>query len=176
MYLEKVPRDSADKIFLDAVNEEAFPENERCSLDDLYKSGKDGNLDMLGIYGSSGITGFLAVRRFGRIRYLAYFAVSSSLRSNGIGSKALRLLKEYYPGTQIVTEFETPVSGDDIKLRRRDFYLRNGFFETGWYSSYDGTEFTVACSEPDFDKEGFVRFTEYLSTIIPDFIPHLYRK
>jgi len=28
----------------------------------------------------------------------------------------------------------------------------------------------------DFDKEGFERFTAYLSSIVPDCIPKLYRK
>ena len=134
---------------------------------------------MLGIYDNDTIVGLFTVRKYENIRYLAYFAVSREKRSSGIGSQALQLLKERYYGTQIVTEFEAPDDSCDnnaMRLRRRDFYLRNGFYETGWYSFYDDTEFTIACSEPVFDKEGFEHFTSYLSSIVPDHIPKLYQK
>ena len=91
----------------------------------------------------------------------------------------MKFLMERYPYAQIVTEFVTPDDSCDnnaFRIRRRDFYLRNGFYETGWYSFYDDTEFTIACSEPVFDKKGFEQFTAYLSSIVPDHIPKLYRK
>ena len=179
MELRILRQDSDDKSLADAINEEAFPECERNSLDDLYASDTSEKLDMLGIYDNDTIVGFFTVRKYENIRYLAYFAVSREKRSSGIGSQALQLLKERYYGTQIVTEFEAPDDSCDnnaMRLRRRDFYLRNGFYETGWYSFYDDTEFTIACSEPVFDKEGFERFTSYLSSIVPDHIPKLYHK
>lgn len=170
---------SHDKSELDKINEEAFPIKERCSIDDLFNSGRDGNLDIIGIYVNSELVGFFAVRKFGRIRYMAYFAVSSHRRSMGIGSKALQLLKDFYPDCQIVLEFEVlddNCENNNIRIRRRDFYLRNGFFQTGWFSSYDDTEFEIACSEKIFDKQEFDKFITYLSSIVPDFIPCLYRK
>lgn len=47
---------------------------------------------------------------------------------------------------------------------------------TGWYSFYDDTEFTIACSQRNFDKDGFEKFIGCLGTIISDHIPHPYRK
>lgn len=177
--LREILQDSPDKPELDKINEDAFPENERCSIDNLFASGSDGNLDFIGIYASNVLVGFFAVRKFGRIRYIAYFAVSSDKRSMGIGSKALQLLKDFYSDCQIVTEFESPdenCTNNSIRIRRRDFYIRNGFLPTGWFSSYDDTEFEIACSEKKFDKAEFDKFTGYLSSIVPDFIPHPYRK
>lgn len=180
MQLKILPQDSEDKLAADAVNEEAFPECERNSLDDLYASDTAERLEMLGIYDDNDeIAGFFTVRKYENIRYLAYFAVSKDKRSKGTGSRALRLLMERYPDAQIVTEYETPDDSCDnnsMKLRRRDFYLRNGFYETGWYSFYDDTEFTIACSDSVFDKKGFERFIVYLSSIVHDHIPELYRK
>ncbi|WP_303818953.1 GNAT family N-acetyltransferase [Ruminococcus flavefaciens] len=161
------------------INEEAFPECERNSLDDMYASDTVDRIEILGIYDDNAIVGFFIVCKYESIRYLAYFAVSKDKRFAGIGSQALKLLMERYPDAQIVTEFETPDDSCDnnsLRLRRRDFYLRNGFYETGWYSFYDDTEFTIACSEPFFDKEEFERFTVYLSSIVPDHIPKLYKK
>ncbi len=177
--LRLIPQDSSEKIKLEIINEEAFPINERNSIDDLYASGKDGNLDMLGIYDNNELAGFFAVRKFGTIRYMAYFAVCSGKRSKGIGSKALNLLKDFYPDCQIINEFEAPDESNEnnsIRLRRRDFYLRNGFYETGWYSFYDETEFEIACSGADFDLQEFGKFIEYLNSIVPDHIPQPYQK
>lgn len=177
--LGKISQDSPDKSKLDKINEEAFPVNERCSIDDLFASGRDGNLDIIGIYADNELVGFFAVRKFGRIRYMAYFAVSSHKRSMGIGSKALQLLRDFYNGCQIIIEFEAPdnnCENNNIRIRRRDFYLRNGFFPTGWFSSYDDTEFEIACSEEVFNKHEFDKFIDYLSSIVPDFIPCPYQK
>jgi GNAT superfamily N-acetyltransferase len=179
MQLKLLSQNSEDKLIADAINEEAFPECERNSLDDMYASDTAERIEILSIYDDNAIVGFFVVRKYESIRYLAYFAVSKDKRSAGIGSHALRLLMERYPDAQIVTEFETPDDSCDnnaLRLRRRDFYLRNGFYETGWYSFYDDTEFTIACSEPVFDKKGFEQFTAYLSSIVPDHIPKLYRK
>ena len=179
MQLKLLPQNSKDKQIADTINEEAFPECERNSLNDMYASDAADRIEILGIFEDNDIVGFLIVRKYENIRYLAYFAVRNDKRSAGIGSRALKLLKERYPVAQIVAEFETPDNSCDnntLRLRRRDFYMRNGFYETGWYSFYDDTEFTIICSESVFDKEGFERFTAYLSSIVPDHIPKLYKK
>lgn len=178
--LRIISEDAPDRALLDEINEEAFPESERCPIDGLYRSGRDGALDMIGIYSGGGLAGFFAVRRFEKIRYIAYFAVCAEKRSMGIGGRALRLLRDFYSGDfTIFTEFEAPdedCANNAERLRRRNFYLRNGFFETGWYSSYGGTEFALACSDPEFDKPSFDRFVSYLRSIVSDFIPLLYQK
>lgn len=127
MQIRYVEQTSPDKGIMDRINEVSFPECERNSLDDLYASGADGNLDMLGIYDDDGIKGFFTVRKYCNIRYLAYFAVAPDERSRGIGSRALKLLREYYRGCQIVVEYEAPddsCENNDIRLHRRA--LRQG--------------------------------------------------
>lgn len=177
--LRKIPQNAPEKTALDRINEEAFPEWERVSLDDLYSSGSDGNFDLLCIEYAGQVAGFFAVRRFEQLRYLAFFAIDKSLRANGIGSAALQALRAYYPESQIVTELEAPLPDaphGDIRCRRKRFYLRSGFSETGWFTYYANTEFEVVCSEPDFDFEAFDRLFCYLRIIAPDFKPKLYRK
>ena len=173
--LRLLTQDSPDAEKLERINEAAFPPNERNTIRSLFASGRDGNLDMIGIYAGDALAGFLAVRKFRRIRYLAYFAVAPERRSEGIGSAAIQQLKMLYPDCQIITEFEVPDSVHEIRRRRRDFYIRNGFFETGWYTFYDETEFQIACSEPEFDIRAFTQFLAYLNTIISDHIPQPYQ-
>ena len=177
--LRAVRRGSPDQEILERINEEAIPEEERNSLEDLFSTGGDGNLEILGIYADGEPAGFLAVRKYKRIRYLAYLAVRNGLRSRGIGSWALCGLAERNPGCCTVVEFEAPRpdSGpEDLRQRRKNFYLRNGFYETGWYTFYDGTEFEIGCTEKDFDGAAFGEFIDYLGTIVRDHIPKPYRK
>lgn len=57
------------------------------------------------------------------------FAVNSSLRSKGIGGMALNELVLNYVNYMIVVEYETPnsaSSANEINIRRKGFYKRNG--------------------------------------------------
>ncbi len=177
--LDIVEPDSACVPLLERINEEAFPACERATLDELFATNGDGNLEIIGIYADKEPVGLFAVRKFGLLRYLAYFAVSSELRGRGIGSKALDMLKERCAGNCLVTECEAPdesCENNALRLRRLGFYLRNGFAETGWYRFYDETEFEVVSCGEGFNKDEFDRFTEYLGTFVSDHIPKLYRR
>ena len=139
--LTKIEKSNPDKVILEEINVEAIPECERNSLDDLIDTGAE----VLGIYLNNKPAGYFVLRKYKLISYLAYFAVSSELRSKGIGSEALTLLIKNNKDNQMVVEYENPSNkdSDDIKGRRRNFYLRNGFYETGWYTFYDETEFAI---------------------------------
>lgn len=175
MELIKLDRDSSDIAALEKINEEAIPLCERNSLTDLMDTGAE----VTGIYHDSVPSGFIVLRRFKDIVYLAYLAVRSDLRNCGLGGKALAQLTELYKEFSVVVEFEAPskdAPGSDINMRRKAFYLRNGFYETGWYTFYDDTEFEIGCSKETFDADAFAEFTRYLSTIVSDHIPEPYRK
>ena len=175
MELRLTDRDSGDMEVLERINEEAIPENERNSLDDMIATGAE----VLGIYEENEPVGFMAIRKYRLIVYLAYLAVRADLRSRGTGSRALRELIRQYPDSQIVAEYEVPEEPDNpdaIRTRRKHFYLRNGFRETGWFAYYDETEFEIACAGQLYDPEAFQDFVAYLWTIVSDHIPNPYRK
>ena len=160
---------------LERINEEAIPENERNTLEDILSTGAE----ILGIFSDQQPVGFIIFREYKNICYLAYLAVERSLRSQGIGGEALRSFLAEYRANQVVVEFEAPLAdggSSDINKRRKNFYLRNGFNETGWFTFYDDTEFEIACSRSELDMDGFRGFITYLGTIISDHIPEPYQK
>lgn len=178
MELKKLKPDSPDVALVKKLNDQAFPDHERVSIDALFAFGSDGSMDILGIYDRAEFAGFFVIRTFRNFAYIAYFAVCPEKRSQGIGGNALRLLKEFYSGCQIVVDFEAPdesCENNSQRLRRRSFYYRNGFFATDWYQFYMETEFEIACSDPDFDKSGFDALIADIHARVPDFDPHLYR-
>jgi len=177
--LHRIPQNAPEKHLLDRINEEAFPANERIALDDLYASGADGNFELICIDFAGQPAGFFAIRRFENLRYLAFFAIDRKMRKKGIGGAALRKLLHSESDCVFVTELEAPFADskpDEIRNRRKRFYLRSGFYETGWFSYYCNTEFEIVCSSPEFDYLAFSRLFRYLQTIAPSFKPQLHPK
>lgn len=60
--------------------------------------------------------------------------------------------------------------------RRRNFYLKNGFYETGLFVVVNGTEFIIASSKKEFDKEVFVEFMSGMAAGTGAPVPELYRR
>ncbi len=171
----KLTGESSDIAVLEKINEEAFPENERNLITDLLATGAE----VLGIYEFSEAIGFFVVREFKNLVYLAYFAVRSDSRNRGIGKAVIEEFVNQYFDKMIVVEYEAPdgsvTHGLDC-IRRRNFYRRCGFRQTGWYTYYDGVEFEIGCAGEEFDVDVFNEFIDYLGTIVEDHIPHPYQK
>lgn len=179
MNLKKIDRHSEDVPLLEKLNNQAFPENERISIDNMFSFSETNGTDVIGIYNNDKFSGFIITMKFRKCVYICYLAVCPEKRSQGIGGQTLKILKEYYPDCQIVVDFEAPdenSSNNVQRIRRRNFYYRNGFFETGYYQFYMETEFEIACSEPDFNKAEFESLIAEISKKAPDFNPKLYNK
>lgn len=171
----KLTEESADVAVLERLNEEAFPENERNLITDLIATGAT----VLGVYEYSEAIGFVVIREYKELMYLAYLAVRSDSRDRGIGTAIVGELVNTYFDKQIVVEYEAPdgsVYDSPERLARRNFYRRNGFRQTGWYTFYDDIEFEIACAGADFDINLFDEFVDNLSTLVSDHIPHPYQK
>ncbi len=56
---------------------------------------------------------------------------------------------ETYPGLQLVLDFEVideQAENNTQRVRRKNFYLKNGFHETGHYTMLRDDRFEVVCS------------------------------
>ena len=65
---------------------------------------------------------------------LDYFAIHRAYRGRHLGSEALTLLKEHCRGRRLILEIELPVAdapNREERMRRKQFYLKNGMKETG---------------------------------------------
>lgn len=178
LILKKIKIETPDKAVLDRINEVSFDDEQRTSIDDLFKSDK-GDLDVLGIYHNGKLIGFFSVRRYKSIAYLGYFAIAPENRCNGFGSRALNLLKDYYGNKQIVIEIESiyeKCENIENRLSRKKFYLRNGMVTTNWFLFYDDVELEIICSEEDFKKNEFEEITKNIHSLYYDYIPELYKK
>lgn len=184
MILKQLSANHPDIPAVKQLFEEAFPANERTvSMDVIVAYLDQLPCDLLGIYPDETpdtFAGFFFGFRGDGGVYGVYFATRPELRSTGIGSKAFKAIVEHYGDTPFWFSYESPFEESDNaeqRERRRRFYLRNGFHETGWFAKMNGTEFILASSKEAFDKEAFEKMTAGLAagtTGAP--IPELYRR
>lgn len=108
---------------------------------------------------------------------LDFWAIDPTCRSRGYGSRAIETLKAEYPGKKQVVDFEMlddQAQNKEQRKRRRDFYLRNGYRETGVFLSYLGVDYEVFCMDRSFQEDDF---KEMMKTIhIKGFSPHYFHK
>lgn len=125
----------------------AFPRKERKPFGLILQNCREGKAEILAAVDRSGTFCGLAISFFcGDLVLLAYFAVPSSLRGQGIGGELLARLRERYVGRKFFLEIERVDLGKDstgLKARRKAFYLRGGMSETGLFVRLFGVELEI---------------------------------
>lgn len=121
--------------------------------------------------------GFAAVYKYEDLAYLFFLAIDEACRSRGYGSVAIKTLKEIYPDKTHVVDFEKPDDSANNciqRKKRRDFYIRNGYKETGCFLSYLGVDYEIFCMNEIFD---IYKFKAMMKTLrIEGFNPIYFQK
>lgn len=79
-----------------------------------------------------------------------YVALDKEYRNKGFGSLVLRDLILRQADTAILLCIERPsMEIEDIRTRRKNFYLRNGFYETGCFIEDSGVEYEFLLSSKE---------------------------
>lgn len=170
--LIELKRDDGARAVFERINEEAFPPSERMSMAEIFDFAAATDTQVLGIYDDERPVGFLVLMKNEVCGYIYFLAIDSGMRSRGYGSAALGKLSEMYPHLQIVLDFEevTPnAENAPQRMRRREFYLRSGFHETGHYTMLRGERFEVVCSGGALQEEAFRKLIRIIHRHCPDF-------
>lgn len=132
-----------DSSFVRGLYQESFPANERMDFESLFSPVPKGKKRVMEIYDGAYKAGFISVFEYEDNVYLLYFAISPLLRGKGIGTQALRMLCKQAGTKRVVIDIERIQEGekDGVKSRRRNFYLRNGFIPSGYYSRFYGVDY-----------------------------------
>ena len=185
MLLNKITADHPDFPKVTRLYETAFPDNERpLSIDEIAALTKTMSIDILGIYPDDtpeDFAGFFVIIDAGDFVYLNFFATSPEKRGTGIGGKAAKALIAHCGDKPLLFDYESPFEPCDNleqRKRRRAFYLKNGFYETGWFFTMSGTELIIAASIKNFDKALIDAFVDFSVAHFPDMTekPKLYRR
>ena len=90
---------------LEDLNNEAFPKEERVSIERMIDLSQTGISDLYGVYDEDTFVGFFMTMTSATCVYLFYLAIRSSLRSRGYGGRTLKLMDDLYQ-RQIVLDME----------------------------------------------------------------------
>lgn len=110
---------------------EAFPEEERKPIVDLYRHQHSGHSKVFAIKDHAlPFIGMVVVIYDDNVMVIEYLATVSSVRGKNYGAKILRKVMEKYIDKHIVLEIEetkVPSLESELRMRRRKFYERNQF-------------------------------------------------
>lgn len=150
---------------VNALAKEAFPQEEYLAPSELEKMVKEDGFDFLALLDHNVFVGFMVVKTYKDMAYLFFLAIVPALRSKGYGSRAIETVRSEYSEKKQVVDFEMPDAvADNCEQRekRRAFYLKNGYQETGLFLTYLGVNYEVFCMDEDFDYD---MFKELMKTI-----------
>lgn len=158
LFIKKFNYDFKDMEVFEKLNNSAFPQEERIEIKEMLELIKDKKIEVSAIYDADTFIGFYALVVQKPIAYIFFLAIDSTKRSQGYGTKALALMKEQYSDYQIVLDMESiEETAENIIQRksRKKFYLRNGYYETGFYMKYNGLTMEILCNNPIFNSNDF---------------------
>lgn len=117
-----------------------------------------GRAEMLVAEENGAFIGFSYTVSYRELTYLFYFAVDGAQRGTGCGSEILRLLKERCAGSRIFLAREPLDDGaanNGERVRRRNFYLRNGFSDLPYEIREAGVIYDLMSTEEPVDPQDY---------------------
>lgn len=135
-------KDRIEELYL-----ESFPEDERFPFWILEECSKENNSDLLAIVDNGVFVGMSYIVNCNDAYYLMYLAVAPNLRNKNYGSHILMDLKEKYK--TLFLSIDEPIN--ELNIRRKNFYLINGFYDTNKYYEDTGVNYEVLCTNPEYE-------------------------
>ena len=111
----------------------AFPNYEQEPWLWLRLKSQSAVADFMVFYDRKQFVGFAYVIHSHGMHYILYLAVNDKVRSRGDGSRIINQLRTLYPRDSLVLDIEKPnpaAANNQQRVRRLNFYKRNGFFLT----------------------------------------------
>ena len=137
---------------------ESFPKTERMPFSMMVAMSKLWNTDFLSFFDDDKLCGFVYLAHNRKIVFVMFLAVDKTLRSKGYGSAILQEIQNRYPNKKIIISIE-PCDNNapdiDLRTRRKVFYMRNGYKETGHRMKLNGVVQEILISNGEFDKKQF---------------------
>ena len=135
----------------------SFPKEERFPFWILEECSKENNSDLYGIIDNDKLIGMCYLVNCSNAYYLMYLAVEPNLRNQNYGSRILMDLKEKYK--VLFLSIDSPV--DNISVRRKNFYLRNGFYDTNKFYEDTGINYEVLCTNNEYEITDDIMMMRY---------------
>lgn len=144
----------------------AFPRSERVPFFLIKRFSKRRDVSLTAFYDGGTFCGFSYSVESDTLFLVLYLAVSKEVRGQGYGGKILSYLKETHPDKTVVLHIEPlDESAPNIEERksRLNFYLKNGFINTGYFVEEVGGRFLILSQKPEVDYREYSQIFHRLS-------------
>lgn len=132
------------------VYEDSFPENERVQMDSLLSGYLGKKTQVVVAEKDNQLIGFYCTVSDADLTFLFYIAVTEKERSKGYGKEMLERIKNtcHSPIILNIEYVGEDMSPTDNRMRRRAFYLKNGFKDVGMVLFDEQGVFTILSDGP----------------------------
>lgn len=145
---------------------EAFPEDERKPFEMILQKAQEGKMEILAIDDEGSFKGLAISIFYKDLVLIDYFAISNECRGQGVGGRAIELLKERYSDQRMFLEVEVideKAENNAERIRRKSFYHSHGLSDAKIYVSLFGVEMELLTADCD------VTYDEYYSIYFETF-------
>ncbi len=167
--LSRLVAGGKDEEAVRALYERAFPANERRPIGPLLRD-RTGHAKVLAAREDDRFCGFVCTLEWDDMVHIIYFAVAETMRGRGIGSRILAEMRAANPGKRLLVDIERPdgSAGNNIqRLRRKSFYLRNGYEETEVRYVWREEDYVILSQGGKVTDSEFEQFWDALSKEMP---------
>ena len=154
------PASWLDWLHIRLLYRRAFPRYERKPFAVIRRMQREGRTDVWLAESHGRFAGLAATINGADAILLDYLAVSPGSRGQGIGSAMLQDLLRHYAGKGLFVEIEAADRDDPAgeKLRRKQFYQRNGMSELGVTVMLFGVRMELLGQGVSLDFDGYREF------------------
>lgn len=141
------------------IYKKSFPKAEQCPMWVLRLMSHRREIHSEAFYDCTALCGFCYYMVNERTIFILYLAVNPDARSKGYGSQILSWLKEKYQGRTIFLDVEkkdAKAPNAVQRIRRMDFYRKNGILETNHFFDYDDVSYEILSTDRNFGEKEYM--------------------
>ena len=142
----------------------AFPRVERPPVNMFFDNAKKANNDLYAIYEDDKFIGFTDLLFYKDLCYLFFLAVTPENRNKGYGSQIIKEVFELHKDKTFILcydEVDEQYSDNSLRIRRKNFYLRNGFKDNQLKTCEYGVRYDTC-----YHGDHLVSFEDYLGLFV----------
>ncbi|MCC8023756.1 MAG: GNAT family N-acetyltransferase [Clostridium sp.] len=150
-----------------------FPQEERLDFELLKAKAAEGKGSILTLFDDDhDLKGMIYYSQYKKIIYIFYFGIDPECQSKGYGQMMLdHILKQFGDSKIILLIEELDANAHNIaqRIRRKNFYLRNGFADSGQLAETLGLKFELLhCQRLAADIEDYKEIKKYFYSSSPE--------
>lgn len=178
LIVKKVRRcNSKKRKEIKAIYFRAFKKEERMPFPMMILMSYLWNTEFLAFYDGDRLCGYIYLATIFRQTFIMFIGVNEEYRQMGYGSKILEIVKNKYKKNRITVSI-LPLDNPEVidyeeRVKRKNFYKKNGFEDTGYYMRITGIKEEILICNGKFNKSKFVLFFMLYSNLV--MIPKIWK-